>query len=238
MPCMDPLHVRDLSLNLSGKTIFQNLDLPLRQCGFHSLIGLSGVGKTQLVRTLAGLQDGVLSPFLDLKVRVAFQENLLIPWVSVQKNLEICTGAPKSQIDQWLQKVGLRDARDLLPSQLSGGMQQKVSLLRAFHSGGEVLLLDEPFVKLDHSNKNELYRALIQMWVEQRPTILFVTHDIREALRLSERVFFFSKREKAISQVIDIDAAYPRDEVQVETDHTFITNFKKIKDLLEEDFRG
>lgn len=201
-------------------------DFALAPNEFVSIIGPSGCGKSTLLRVLAGLvcptSGRVLLggiPFNEpqREIGFVFQHANLMPWRSALRNvmlpLEI-QGASKSEAErkarEILALVGLNDFMDSLPRDLSGGMRQRVALARAFVYDPEVLLLDEPFGSLDAITRERMNWELLRIWELRRKTVLMVTHDIREALFLSDRVFIMSARPGYIKQEVSVDLPRPR----------------------------
>lgn len=193
---------------------------------FVCLLGRSGHGKSTLLRSLAGLNpltsgtiavDGrpVSGPGVDRGM--VFQEDTVFPWMTVQQNVEfglLAQGVPaaeraKTALD-WLDKVGLRRSAESWPKELSGGMRKRVAIATAFASGAPILLMDEPFGPLDYVTRRDLQNLLIDLWRSTGRTIVFVTHDIEEALVLAERVLVL--RSGRIVDDIPVDLPRPRDE--------------------------
>ncbi len=226
-----------LSLSLDSKVIFKDLSLQLQKGSFNSLIGISGAGKTQILDTIAGLNAPLLkSPFSNLKINFAFQNNPLIPWITVRKNLEIV--AP-DEADHLLQLVGLKVDSKVFPHQLSGGMQQRLNLARAFSGHPDLVLLDEPFTSLDYYSKISLYKELLDHWRKTKTTVLFVTHDISEAVYLSKRVHWLSIRTKNIVNTLDIDHVQKSEVWGTRTPIELEMHEKTLKFLQEEyDFKA
>lgn len=169
-------HVR---MAYGDKTVFSNLSYTFDLNGTTTLMGESGCGKTTLLRLLCGLEKPKNGKILGIPQRYTFlfQENRLLPWATVFENVAAVCGAESAWY--WLSSVGLADEAKNLPSALSGGMQRRVALARAFAHASDILLLDEPFKGLDAALRSDMI-ALLQKQAEMRP-ILFVTHDIQEA---------------------------------------------------------
>jgi ABC-type nitrate/sulfonate/bicarbonate transport system ATPase subunit len=173
------------------------------------VVGPSAAGKTTLLNIIAGLDEDVSGDIrLGLRERPAngkeaariafvFQTPRLMPWLSVLDNVRLVLGdsdEDQERARQLLDAVGLTEFIDAFPSRLSGGMQRRVALARAFAVRPQLLLMDEPFVSLDSPTAWRLRQQLLALWDDLKPTILFVTHDLREALTLSDRVLFLSSR--------------------------------------------
>lgn len=193
---------------------------------FVCLLGRSGHGKSTLLRSLAGLNpltsgtiavDGraVTEPGVDRGM--VFQEDTVFPWMTVQRNVEFglaAQGVPAAERARtaldWLDKVGLRRSAESWPKELSGGMRKRVAIATAFASGAPILLMDEPFGPLDYVTRRDLQNLLIDLWRSTGRTIVFVTHDIEEALVLAERVLVL--RSGRIVDDISVGLPRPRDE--------------------------
>jgi bicarbonate transport system ATP-binding protein len=212
----------------------KGIDLNMRKGEFISLIGHSGCGKSTLLNIIAGLDsatDGVVlvddtpvtKPGPDRMV--VFQNYSLLPWLTVRENIamavnKVLQGLPKAEREQIIESsvdmVGLRAAVDKKPGQLSGGMKQRVSIARAFAIKPKVLLLDEPFGALDALTRGGLQERLMQICEENHVTAVMVTHDIDEALLLSDRIIMLTNGpESKIGQILDVDIPRPRKRLEV-----------------------
>ena len=216
---------------------------------FITILGPSGCGKSTLLRIVAGLDQPtsgrvlldsapVTGPGADRGM--VFQSYTLFPWLTVRQN--ICFGLreknmPESQqkeiCDFYLDRVGLTSFADHLPRQLSGGMQQRTALARAMANNPKVLLLDEPFGALDHQTRELMQELLLGIWEQDRKTVLFVTHDIDEAIFMASRVVVMSARPGHIKCDIPVDFAHPRD-YRIKTSSAFA----EMKARLTEEIRG
>jgi sulfonate transport system ATP-binding protein len=185
---------------------------------FVCLVGASGCGKSTLLNLLAGL-DHPQAGSVETRGRVAllFQEAALFPWLTARQNIDLAlrlAGVPRaeraSEAERLLTLVRLADFGDRRPHQLSGGMQQRVALARALAQKADILLMDEPFGSLDAMTRDLLHEELEQLWFGSGLTILFVTHDVREAVRLGDRVEILTSRPGRIAQEIAIDLPRPR----------------------------
>lgn len=209
-------------------TALTSVSLDIRKGEFISLLGPSGCGKTTLLRIIADLLTptqgsitvgGETPRQARLKQRygIVFQSAVLYDWRTVRKNvmlpLEIMH-VPKAErlerADKMLELVGLSDFADHYPQQLSGGMQQRVGIARALAIRPEILLMDEPFSALDEFTREKLHDDLLRIWRKTNKTVVFVTHNISEAVYLSDRVCVLSPRPGRLSAVVDIDLPRPR----------------------------
>ena len=213
--------------NLTGSTLaLQATDLELAENDFVTILGPSGCGKSTLLRIVAGLDvptagevqlDGqrITGPGADRGM--VFQSYTLFPWLSVLDN--VCFGlrergmARAQQLDVahgFLAQVGLRGFANHYPKQLSGGMQQRTALARALANNPRMLLMDEPFGALDHQTRELMQELLLGIWEEQRKTVLFVTHDIDEAVFMGSRVMVMSARPGRIKLDRVVPLPHPR----------------------------
>jgi len=209
-----------------GRLALDGIDLEVAAGELVCVVGPSGCGKSTMLDLLAGHTrpargevtvggSQVRGPGPD-RVMV-FQEHALFPWLSVADNVGFGlkhAGAPADERDRavatWLAKVGLTDAADLHPHQLSGGMRQRAALARAFAMRPEVLLMDEPFSALDAPSRDRLHVELQELWAETGTTIVFVTHNVREAVALGDRVIVLSSGPGRIIGDVSVTLARPR----------------------------
>jgi ABC-type nitrate/sulfonate/bicarbonate transport system ATPase subunit len=202
-------------------------DLELRQGEFVAILGPSGCGKSTLLRIVAGL-DRATAGSVDLHGQqitapgrergMVFQSYTLFPWLSVEQNIRFGLaerGVPAPEqaaiAAKFIARVGLSGFEKHWPRQLSGGMQQRCALARALANDPEILLLDEPFGALDHQTRELMQELLLEIFLAERKTVLFVTHDIDEAIFLAERVVVMTARPGAIKLDQPIGIPYPRD---------------------------
>ena len=225
------------------------VDLSVAENDFLVLLGPSGCGKSTLLRLIAGLDrpsagrillDGrpVSAPGPDRGM--VFQSYTLFPWLTVADN--IAFGLREKGLDEasvqpiisdWLERIGLAGFGHHYPKQLSGGMQQRTAIARALATDPAILLLDEPFGALDNQTRGLMQEMLLSIWEKQRKTVLFVTHDIEEAVFLASRVVVMTARPGRIKAEIAVNLPYPR-HYTVKTSAEFST----IKARLTEDIRS
>lgn len=208
----------------NGFVALEAVNLAIAPGEIVSLVGTSGCGKSTLLRIIAGLDaptlgrvsidgDAIASPHP--KVGIIFQEPRLMPWLSVWQNVQFGlderTPSDRQAVtNAALAKVGLLDFAHCLPRQLSGGMAQRVAIARALVTKPSILLLDEPFSALDAFTRNTLQDHLLDIWQGDRPTMVLVTHDIEEALVLSDRVIVLRSQPGRIHQEYSLDLPRPR----------------------------
>ena len=206
--------------------VLSDIDLEVKEGEFISFVGPSGCGKSTLLRMLAGLtsvSEGALlidgatptEPRDDLYL--VFQEANLLPWARVRENVELpmkLQGKPKitrqAVADAMVELVGLQDAADRFPRQLSGGMKMRVSIARALSVFPRILLLDEPFGALDAITRNQLNEDLLKIREKDPFTAFFVTHSVAEAVFLSTRIVVLESNPGRIADIIDVPHSYPR----------------------------
>jgi NitT/TauT family transport system ATP-binding protein len=215
------------SIRGEEQIVLSQLDLEIGAGEFVCLVGPSGCGKTTLINLLAGFERpsaGILE--IDERPVTApdpdhimiFQDYGLYPWKTVLSNVlfglqarRVPAAEARERALAALELVGLSSASQRRPSELSGGMKQRVAIARALAVEPSVLFMDEPFAALDAFTRLHLQDELLRIWSEKRPTVVFVTHDLDEAIYLGERVVLMAPNPGRIQQVIDINLAYPRE---------------------------
>ncbi len=229
------LEFQDVSFRYPSDSysMMEHLHFSVEEGSFVSIIGPSGCGKSTLFRLINGLeqpQSGQITvkgvPISKLKSYAGFmpQKDLLFPWRTVEENIclpmelqKADRAAKEEACKKVLQQVGLTGIEKKYPSELSGGMRQRVSFARTLLTGADMLLLDEPFSALDFFTRIEMQEWLLHQWEQMKKTILFITHDVEEALFLSKTVYVISKPCPFSSlERIDIPLAYPRDRSALE----------------------
>ena len=203
----------------SALLALDHVSLTVRQGEFVCLLGASGCGKSTLLSLVAGL-DQISGGTLDIggrNVSLMFQEAALFPWLSVAGNVElplrlqgVGRAERKQRAQELLEIVRLRDFGTKRPHELSGGMRQRVALARALAQNADILLMDEPFGALDAMTRDLLHDELERIWREQELTVLFVTHNVREAVRLGDRVVLLSSRPGRVIEDYPITHGRPR----------------------------
>ncbi len=210
------------------------------------VVGPSGCGKTTLLRVLADLErptagQATITP--DISDRplkgMVFQGAGLFPWMTVAQNvtygLQLRGVPPRERLasaQHWITAMGLERFSQAYPAQLSGGMQQRAGLARAFTYDPQVLLMDEPFGALDAQTRLILQATLLGLWEQTRKTVLFVTHSIEEALTLGDRVVLMSARPGQILHEVEVPFARPRDPIMLRTDPRFSELFAEVWGIL------
>jgi NitT/TauT family transport system ATP-binding protein len=223
------LRTEDVNMifNRDGKelSVLENINLEVFDGEFICLLGPSGCGKSTLLSAIAGflkptsgaiLIDGEIVRGPDPRRIFVFQERGVFPWLTVEGNIGFGLGrlprAERAQrIAHYVKMVGLEGFEKSYPHELSGGMKQRVEVARALAVNPDVMFLDEPFGALDSITRMVMRGELLRIWQAERKTILFVTHDIDEAVQLADRVVVMSARPGRIQQIVPIDITHPRD---------------------------
>jgi NitT/TauT family transport system ATP-binding protein len=223
------LSTRDLGMvfHRDGEqmSVLENINLEVADGEFVCLLGPSGCGKTTLLNAMAGFlsptsgqvrvdDDVVQGP--DPRRIFVFQERGVFPWLTVEGNIafglaKLTRGEREQRIAHYVKMVGLQGFEKSYPSELSGGMKQRLEVARALAVNPDMLFLDEPFGALDSITRLTMRHELLRIWEAERKTIVFVTHDIDEAVQLADRVVVMSARPATIQQIVTIDIPHPRD---------------------------
>lgn len=228
----------------------RGIDLEILDGEFITLIGASGCGKTTLLRIMGGFEQASTGYIeiasragpSDLVTSTVFQEESVFPWLSVAGNVEYglrIRGMAKDRrrqiVQHFIDKVGLSAFKDAYPSQLSGGMRQRVSVARAFANGPEVLLMDEPFGALDEQTRIILQQEVLRLWSEHRCTVVFVTHSLDEAITLSDRIIVLSARPGQVRADIRVDIPRPRPVSTLRAHPEYAGLYQRLWSLIEAD---
>jgi NitT/TauT family transport system ATP-binding protein len=231
----------------------RDVSFTIRKGEFVALLGPSGSGKSTVLNMIATLLTPTSGEILidnmptknkiSRQVGYVFQKDTLFPWRTVADNigygLELA-GVPKAErlrrVDDCLDQAGLRDFGDVYPSSLSGGMRQRAALMRALVMEPQILLMDEPFGALDTHTKIDMHEVLLKIWDRKKQTVLFVTHDLGEALTLADRIILFSARPGQIKEQFHVDLPRPRDAVTLRESPAYADMFSRIWHSLGEEF--
>lgn len=222
-------HVNKTFKGISGDVeALKDVNLEIDENEFVCIVGPSGCGKTTLLNILAGLEtydsgrvtmnnEPIVGPGIDRGV--IFQQYALFPWLTVRKNMEFglkyrrySKEKKKEIIDHYMKMVGLTEFANAYPKELSGGMKQRVAIARGYATSPQVLLMDEPFGALDAQTRAQLQEDLLRTWENERKTCFFITHDVEEAVLLSQRVILMSARPGRVTETVKIDLPYPRNQ--------------------------
>ncbi|MFW6075372.1 MAG: ABC transporter ATP-binding protein [Chloroflexota bacterium] len=229
----------------------KDIDLEIREGEFLAVIGPSGCGKTTLLRILGGLEDydsgevridndRVTGPGPDRSI--VFQTFGLFPWKTVHENVAFplkVRNLPKDEIrrrcEEYLEMVGLSRFTESYPHQLSGGMQQRVGLARALATDPEILLMDEPFGAIDAQTRELMQEELMRIWADSRKTVLFITHDLDEAVYLADRIVVLTRGPGQVREVVEVGLPRPRWEYDVRGHERFAEVRRQIWTMLRSD---
>ncbi len=216
---------------LKGDTVaLKDINLDINKREFISIIGPSGCGKSTLLRILGCLDKPTSGEIIyqdgkEQEMGFVFQDSVLLPWKNVRENAGFPLVIKKDKtkeswdkLDDLLELSGLSDFKNSLPKELSGGMKQRVSIVRALSYDAPMLLMDEPFGALDAITRDHLNLELLKIWEMTKKTIIFVTHSIEEAVFLSDRVIVMSARPGQIKEIVEIDLERVRKESVRDTD--------------------
>ncbi|UOQ49907.1 ABC transporter ATP-binding protein [Gracilibacillus caseinilyticus] len=223
----------------NGNVAVDNVNIDIAEGEFISFVGPSGCGKSTIFKMISGLIDNTqgsieilgsqMNPMQQKRTNVGFvfQDSTLLPWRSVLENvmlpLEFQKKPKKEKIEeatQALELVGLEDYTKSLPRQLSGGMKMRVSIARALVAKPKLLLMDEPFGALDEITRQSLQSELLRIWESQKMTVLFITHNVFEAVYLSTRVAVMTPSPGKVASTLDVPLPFPRND-EVRTTHEF-----------------
>jgi NitT/TauT family transport system ATP-binding protein len=234
-------------------TALTSVDLTLRAGEFFSLVGPSGCGKSTLLNIVAGLlpsstgdarigERTVNGP--DRSTGIVFQKPTLLKWLTIEENVLLPSKIAKSvdaatlaRADHLFELAGLADFRKRYPSELSGGMQQRASIVRALVGDPEVLLMDEPFSALDEFTREGLNDELMRLWTDSPKTVVFITHNISEAVYLSDRVGVMTSRPGTLKEVVDVPLERPRGP-ELRSDERFYELVSRIRGLIGHQHEG
>jgi len=229
----------------------EDFDLSIAPGEFFAIVGPTGCGKSTTLGLIAGLakpQGGEVTLFdapvngVDSRVGFVFQQDAVFPWRNVLGNVmagPLFRGVPRDKAEatarDWINRVGLKGFEDHHPHQLSGGMRKRVALAQTFINNPQVLLMDEPFSSLDVQTRELMQEELLQLWAQAKSAVLFVTHDLDEAILLADRVAVLTTRPARVKSVHTIDLPRPRDVAKLRYDERFIAIARNISDDLREE---
>lgn len=250
------LRIKDVRLEYStrGKTVvaIDNISIDVPDNQFAVIVGPSGCGKSSLLYLVAGLAQPTSGEILLGEEEVdgpgpdrgmVFQSYTLFPWLTVRENVEFglkrrkMPAAEREEIvNRYLNETGLAAFHDAYPKQLSGGMMQRVAIARALANDPKILLMDEPFGALDSQTRNTMQKLLLRVWEENRKTVLFVTHDIDEAILLGDRIYVMTARPGRLKEEVIVPIARPRS-MDMVMDPAFIAVKRQILELLKNEIK-
>lgn len=236
---------KDFYIKGERMEVLSGVDLEVKNGEIVAIVGASGCGKSTLLKLITTLEqitsgeillDGEPVSGPSPKVSMIFQEARLFPWLTVAQNIEFVIpdtfskAEKRDMVDYYTDLVGLSQFKSAVPNQLSGGMQQRVSIARALATKPQILLLDEPFGALDAFTRMTMQHEMLRIWEQDKTTMLIVTHDIDEAIYLSGRVVVMGKNPGVVKKIVPVDLPFPRDR----TDSKFL----KIRGEILKEFLG
>jgi NitT/TauT family transport system ATP-binding protein len=196
------LALKNVGFDYGALKVIDALDVEVRAGELVVCVGPSGCGKSTLLSLLAGhLQPTRGTITRHGQSRTIYQDGGLFPWLTVRENIAL---SKSRKVDEWLEITRLADFADHYPHQLSGGMRQRVELARALAAETDILLMDEPFSALDYQTRNRMRRELVATLAERPRTVVFVTHDIEEAVQIADRVVVLGIRPTSVRRVLDL----------------------------------
>lgn len=227
-----PLRVKNLKKDYKGNIILDGFNISFDDNVINCILGESGCGKTTLLNIIAGLEpyeEGSIDGIDGCSFSYIFQETRLLPWFTVRQNMEFVMAdmdfeEKEKRIERYLNVTGLHEYGNYYPSQLSGGMKQRLSIARAFAYPGNILLMDEPFKALDMKLKKELTDEFQKLWGEDKRTVLFVTHELDEALMMADNVHILGG--KPLKEIYRTDIKTPKHERNSDSEE--IVNKRKL----------
>lgn len=240
------IRVKNLKKQFVDTLVLNNISLELKNGEFVSLLGPSGCGKTVLLKILSGLlkksAGEIKYNFIkndNINISMAFQKSPLFPWLNLIENIKICMNNKNLNKEEkhkialeYLRKAHLERFKEYYPDEISGGMTQKINVARCFCSGANFILMDEPFVSLDFIQRTELQQFTLDIWRDEKKTILFVTHNLHEAIILSDRILLMSANPGTITKEFQINIPRPRDVNEIRKSSRYIELLSEINKLL------
>ncbi len=231
------IDITNLYKSFNQLSVFNNFSLSLKENQISCILGPSGCGKTTLLNILSGLSNkdsGEINGTANKIISYIFQEPRLLPWKTVKENIRFVLpedGKKTSdeKINLYLKLVGLSHVTDHYPNQLSGGMRQRVSIARAFIYPSDIILMDEPLQTIDPKLKLNLMKTFLRLWKDDNRTVLFVTHDVDEALILGKEIFIFSQPPVSVKKILN--NPLKQEEKSIDNKNFFELKKKILEDL-------
>ncbi|MCS0495253.1 ABC transporter ATP-binding protein [Ancylobacter mangrovi] len=250
------LRIKDVRLEYTTKTktvvAIDNISIDVPDNQFAVIVGPSGCGKSSLLYLVAGLNEPTSGEILLGNEEIdgpgpdrgmVFQSYTLFPWLTVRENVEfglkrrhVPAAEREDIVNRYLNETGLAAFHDAYPKQLSGGMMQRVAIARALANDPKILLMDEPFGALDSQTRNSMQKLLLRVWEQHKKTVLFVTHDIDEAILLGDRIYVMTARPGRLKEEVVVPIARPRN-MDMVMDPSFIAVKRRILELLKNEIK-
>lgn len=208
------MEISSISKKFGNQQVLENFDISIQERKITCILGASGCGKTTLLNMIAGLlkaDSGSFVGFSNKKISFIFQEHRLLEWMTVEANIDFVIrqiydkSKRRDIIEKHLKIVELEEYKKYYPHELSGGMKQRTSIARAFSYPGEILLMDEPFKAIDVKLKLSVMDSFIKLWKEDRRTVVFVTHDVEEALLLGDNICLLAGNPPYVDKTFQLD---------------------------------
>ncbi|MBI2148352.1 ABC transporter ATP-binding protein [Candidatus Woesearchaeota archaeon] len=228
------IEIKNLEKKYGNLVVLKDINLKINKNEFITIFGPNGCGKSTLLNIISGLEtyNGLIKKDENLKFSFVFQNysESLLPWKNVYDNINLnCVNNTKAL--DLLKTLGLVEYENFYPYQLSGGLQQKVAIARAFLNNPNIIFLDEPFSSLDYSTSRTLMLELMNLWERERKTVVFVSHDIDEAIMLADRVIILSNKPSKIKGEIRVNLPRPRN-LKLLNDNKFLRIKNKVLKLI------
>jgi NitT/TauT family transport system ATP-binding protein len=252
-----PISIRNVSkvfTDATGKTgivALDGIDLEISEHSFVSFLGPSGCGKTTLLRMIAGIEGPSTGEVwcnqkqvtaINTQVAYVPQGKGLFPWMTLRTNVEFplkiartSKDAARARAEDWIRKVGLEGFEDHYPWQLSGGMEKRGALARALITDLDIILMDEPFGPLDAQTRLVLQNDLLRLWSEKRSIVVFVTHDLVEAVALSDTIVIMTRRPGRIKKIVDVTIPRPRDVFEIFKEPIFDQIYDEVREAMHDE---
>jgi NitT/TauT family transport system ATP-binding protein len=252
-PAISLLSVTKRFATPSGQTYtaLRNLDLEIQPGEFCAVVGPTGCGKSTTLTLVSGLErpsngqvliEGQPVTGIDPRVGFVFQNDAVLPWKTVLANVcsgPLWRGGGKKEVQararDWLRRVGLAGFEAHYPHQLSGGMRKRVALAQSLINEPEILLMDEPFSALDVQTRSIMSNELLELWQLTRPSVVFVTHDLEEAIALADKVVVLTAGPATVKAVYDIDLPRPRTVQEIRFEPRFVELYQQIWSALRDE---
>jgi NitT/TauT family transport system ATP-binding protein len=251
------LEAQDLERTFTSRgrevVAIRDVDFRVRRGEFFTIVGPSGCGKSTILNLIVGLLDPTRGtvlfddePIRDITGEIGYvtQEDNLFPWRTLRKNVEFCLevrGVPRDErrdrAQELIERVGLAGFEDHFRHELSGGMRARVNIARTLAWRPQVILMDEPFGPLDVQTRLQLQQLLLDLWHEEQATVVFITHDLTEAISLSDRVLVMTRHPGTVKMLYDVDLPRPRDVFEIPTTDEFRAVYDPLWDELQTEMR-